>query len=187
MWAAVIRKCLTICLLENLLNLIIKIVFDWWLTSWLINSWLQLYVKSFKILIPASVLSESSSRMFAANFFDCIFLCSHSWTRAFLRRSAWCPGMRKASWLWPTLTWSAALTVPSRSCSPRLPALCSALFGPGVGLPRPGAHNCTTEQDQAHGDDISMAKAAGQGSSWTSVTYTDPVIPGSLFLKCIFF
>lgn len=77
MWAAVIRKCLTICLHENLLNLIIKIVFDWWLTSWLINSWLQLYLKSLKILIPASVLSESSSRMFVADFFDCIF-CVHT-------------------------------------------------------------------------------------------------------------
>lgn len=56
-----------------------------------------------------------------------------------------------------------------------------------VGLPRPGERYCTTEEDQARGDDISTAKAAGQGSWWTSVTYTDPVTPGSLFLKVYFF
>ncbi len=86
---------------------------------------------------------------------------SHSWTRAFLRRSAWCLEMRKASWLWHIRTWSAALTAPSRSCRPQPPALCSAHFGPGVGLPGPGAHYCTTREDQAHRDDISMAKEAG--------------------------
>lgn len=62
-------------------------------------------------------------------------VCSFSWTQAFLRRSAWCPGTRKASWSSPTLTSSAALTAPSRSCSPWLPALCSTPFGLGVGLP----------------------------------------------------
>lgn len=111
---------------------------------------------------------------------------SLSWTQAFLKRSAWCLGMRKVSWLSPTLTWSAALTAPSRSCRLQPPALCSALFGPGVGLPGPGAHYCTTAEDQAYGDDISMAKAAGQGFVKFSHIHW-PCPPGWLFLKCIFF
>lgn len=85
--------------------------------------------------------------------------CSFSWTQVFLRRSAWCHGTRKASWSSPTLTSSAALTVPSRSCSPWLPALCSTSFGwdcPDL------EHTCTTEEEQARGDDISTATAAGQ-------------------------
>lgn len=109
------------------------------------------------------------------------FLCSFSWTQAFLRRSAWCLGTRKVSWLWPTRTWSAALTVPSRSCRPLHPALCSAAFRPGrVELPGPGAHFCTTVEDQAQRDDISMAKAAGQGFVNLSHIHW-PCPPGRLF------
>lgn len=115
-----------------------------------------------------------------------VLLRCHSWTLAFLRRSAWCRGMRRASWSWPTRTWSVASTVPSRSCTAQPPALCSALFGPGMGLPVPGAHYCTAAEDQSHGDDISMAKAAGQGFvNLSHIHWLCP--PGRLFLKCIFF
>lgn len=135
------------------------------------------------IIFSLNVISCSCNIHLHVCIFDCIFL---SWTRAFLRRSAWCLGMRKASWLWPTRTWSAASTVPSRSCRLQPPALCSALFGPGMGLPGPGAHNCTTVEDQAYGDNISMAKAAGQGFVNLSHIHW-PCPPGWLFLKCIFF
>lgn len=94
--------------------------------------------------------------------------------------------MRRVSWLWPTRTWSAASTVPSKSCRLLPLALCSALSGSGMGLPGPGAHYCTTEENQAHGDDISMAKAVGQGFVNLSHIHW-PCPPGRLFLKCIFF
>lgn len=83
-----------------------------------------------------------------SSVFVCV--CVFSWTRVFLRRSAWFLGTRKASWLLRTRTWSAASTVPSRSCRLLRPALCSALYGPRAGLSGPGAHNCTTAEDQAH-------------------------------------
>lgn len=106
--------------------------------------------------------------------------------QAFPRRSAWCHATRRASLSWPTLTWSDALTAPSRSCRLLPLALCSALSRPGVGLPGPGAHNCTTAEDQAHGNDISMATAEGQGLLNLSHIHW-PCPPGRLFLKCIFF
>lgn len=108
-----------------------------------------------------------------------------SWMQAFQRRSAWCPGTRKVSWLWRTPTWSVALTAPSRSCSRLLRALCSAIFGPRVGT----AQTSRTLLHYMEGPGSlrqhqhSEGSGGQQGTWWTSVTYTDPVAPGSLFLK----
>lgn len=147
----------------------------------------QLSVKTVAFLIRMNcfcMLTVAKQKATLRKYFFlkfCFFLCSFSWTRAFLRRSAWCLGTRKVSWLWPTRTWSAALTVPSRSCRPLHPALCSAAFRPGrVELPGPGAHFCTTVEDQAQRDDISMAKAAGQGFVNLSHIHW-PCPPGRLF------
>lgn len=89
--------------------------------------------------------------------------------QAFPKRSAWSREMRKASWLWPTRTWSAALTVPSRSCRLPLLVLCSAPFGPRSGTSQDLEHCIALQRRTRLMDNISTGIRASEPQSHTLI------------------